>query len=759
MKKYVCALLSVLIAISGMAFSQAYEFLEISINGISVHDETLVSIPVDAVNPSVEITWTGTEGMLYGVQLTNDDGSTIVSMIDVAQTTVNLDDNDLEFGPVYTLQVGTVSDAGRIASWHSVQFTLVESDRAHIVEPPLIQIDRETVGNELLAVDIAGREKGIELHWSAEGQVRAFCVDITDADGNTVVSMADVYIMTLLLELSELKSDMTYVIRVGAVPVSDSGETVWSEASFFTRSGPEMTLEPIAIPTPEPTAESTQEPTAEPTPEPIIEPTSEPSPEPIIMSTLEPTLAPIDLTTTEPTMVPEVLTPAPVGAPCIWIDGVQTNETPMVIEADGRMADITIQWQATGDIRGYNVQMTDAERHTLVSLVNTELMEVRFEPSELEIGTLYSILVEAVPMDKGGSELSKAEFILQSASMLASRNDMPILNQNALSHIERGQITRIYFVDTLSGAPDGAWDVSEDGDGTVLAWTSETSQGVLLTIAGQGGVQTPVCMDELFADCGSVEEIQFNGLIDTSQTTSMRKVFLNCTNLKTLDLSGWVTNRVTDMNGMFEGCENLKYVVLSGWNTDRVIDMQDMFKECISLQFLDSAALKVPSVQNLGGMFKGCATLKSLDLSGFVTARGRQYESMFAGCEHLTQVIVGEGFALLDVEEAARLDLFADCPAKVVCEGQTLAADVWLESVCVVSNQTKGDRGVSVKWVQLALQRLGYLKGAADGIFGNQTHQALIDYQRATGLAPSGIADPDTMRALCVDVAGVGADG
>ena len=412
MKRYFCALLTVLIAISGMAFSQADEFLEISINGISVHGESMVSIPVDAGNPSVEIAWNGREGTSYGVQLTSDDGNTIVSMIDVTHTTVNLENNNLELGPVYTLQIGTVSNDGGIEFWHSVQFTLVEAEQTRVVDPPLIQINRETVGDEPFAVELAGQEKGVELHWSAEGQVRAFCVDIMDADGNTVVSMADVYIMTLLLESDDLKPDMTYKIRVGAVPVYNGGETVWSEATFFIRSGSETTLAP-AIPTSEPTSEPTQEPTTEPapeptpeptaepapepTPEPTAEPTSEPMPEPIILPTSEPTLAPIDSPTTEPTMAPEDPTPVPVGAPCIWIDGTQPNETPIVIEADGRMADITIQWQATGDIRGYNVQMTDAKRHTLVSLVETELLQVSFAPAELEIGVLYSVSVDAVP--------------------------------------------------------------------------------------------------------------------------------------------------------------------------------------------------------------------------------------------------------------------------------------------------------------------------------------------------------------------------
>ena len=59
-----------------------------------------------------------------------------------------------------------------------------------------------------------------------------------------------------------------------------------------------------------------------------------------------------------------------------------------------------------------------------------------------------------------------------------------------------------------------------------------------------------------------------------------------------------------------------------------------------------------------------------------------------------------------------------------------------------------GSRGPQVQLLQLALRRAGYAPGAADGVFGARTKAAVIAFQRASGLAPDGIAGQLTHAAL-----------
>jgi g-D-glutamyl-meso-diaminopimelate peptidase len=55
-----------------------------------------------------------------------------------------------------------------------------------------------------------------------------------------------------------------------------------------------------------------------------------------------------------------------------------------------------------------------------------------------------------------------------------------------------------------------------------------------------------------------------------------------------------------------------------------------------------------------------------------------------------------------------------------------------------------GSRGPNVKLLQSLLARIGYNPGAVDGIFGRQTQQAVIQFQRDNRLLPDGIVGPAT---------------
>lgn len=60
----------------------------------------------------------------------------------------------------------------------------------------------------------------------------------------------------------------------------------------------------------------------------------------------------------------------------------------------------------------------------------------------------------------------------------------------------------------------------------------------------------------------------------------------------------------------------------------------------------------------------------------------------------------------------------------------------------------KGDTGKSVKNIQYRLIELGYLSDQADGIYGNNTKEALEKFQSNNGLTPDGIASPAVQVAL-----------
>lgn len=57
-----------------------------------------------------------------------------------------------------------------------------------------------------------------------------------------------------------------------------------------------------------------------------------------------------------------------------------------------------------------------------------------------------------------------------------------------------------------------------------------------------------------------------------------------------------------------------------------------------------------------------------------------------------------------------------------------------------------GSRGPNVKLIQSLLNRIGYNAGTVDGVFGTQTQQAVVAFQRNNGLTPDGIVGPATWK-------------
>ena len=60
----------------------------------------------------------------------------------------------------------------------------------------------------------------------------------------------------------------------------------------------------------------------------------------------------------------------------------------------------------------------------------------------------------------------------------------------------------------------------------------------------------------------------------------------------------------------------------------------------------------------------------------------------------------------------------------------------------------KGDSGEKVTWIQQRLKELEYLSREPDGVFDEETEEALRDFQRNNGLLATGKADEVTMRVL-----------
>ena len=123
---------------------------------------------------------------------------------------------------------------------------------------------------------------------------------------------------------------------------------------------------------------------------------------------------------------------------------------------------------------------------------------------------------------------------------------------------------------------------------------------------------------------------KFNKLL-----SSTRGIFLDCSLIKTLDLSSFNTQNVTNMSRMFYGCISLSNLNLSSFNTQNVTDMSWMFCKCNSLINLNLSSFNTQNVTDMSWMFYGCNSLINLNLSSFNTQNVIYMNSMFYGCNSL----------------------------------------------------------------------------------------------------------------------------
>ena len=102
---------------------------------------------------------------------------------------------------------------------------------------------------------------------------------------------------------------------------------------------------------------------------------------------------------------------------------------------------------------------------------------------------------------------------------------------------------------------------------------------------------------------------KFNNLdvsgLNTSNTTNMSRMFINCTNLTNLDIRNFVTSKVNNMSYMFYNCRSLTSLDIRNFDTSNVTDMSYMFYNCKNLTRLDIRNFDFTKVTRYSSMFSG----------------------------------------------------------------------------------------------------------------------------------------------------------
>ena len=227
--------------------------------------------------------------------------------------------------------------------------------------------------------------------------------------------------------------------------------------------------------------------------------------------------------------------------------------------------------------------------------------------------------------------------------------------------INKNDVTSIVTKDNIV-IPDtaiGYWDVSNAGDGSVIAYVEDDGTGsgtYKVTIGGQGGIILNFGY-AMFYNFQNVESIDLTYL-DNSRNNNMVSMFHNCRSLTNLNLGNINTSRVTDMQGMFNGCQKLTSLDLSGLDTSKVTNMSWMFAYCYDLENLNLNNFNTSQVKDMSNMFFVCRSITNLNVKSFDTSNVIYMDSLFENCPSLVTIDVSN-FNTSKVQSMA--GMFCNC--------------------------------------------------------------------------------------------------
>ena len=145
----------------------------------------------------------------------------------------------------------------------------------------------------------------------------------------------------------------------------------------------------------------------------------------------------------------------------------------------------------------------------------------------------------------------------------------------------------------------------------------------------------PTTLSSFFKELKSLTSISGLENLNTTHVTDMSKMFYNCYELNSLDLSQFNTGNVEKMNEMFYNCHGLNSLDLSAFNTAKVNNMDRMFYYCF-VKTIDLSSFNTANVENMNEMFAGASLVVNIYASDlFKTDKLKSSEKMFYYCTKL----------------------------------------------------------------------------------------------------------------------------
>lgn len=216
----------------------------------------------------------------------------------------------------------------------------------------------------------------------------------------------------------------------------------------------------------------------------------------------------------------------------------------------------------------------------------------------------------------------------------ATLEDGVVFTRDVKDFLLRDLNKRVIFTD--APFPEGykLVDLSLEQDRSILAWNQTIGDELCLVIStgekGKGIAFNKAC-NYMFAGFFELESIEWNNVITTKDTISMRRMFDGCKSLKNIDLSCFDMQNAKYLEGLFSACKKLEDIKWFRFDTSKVEDVSYMFTNCLSLRSVDLSGFDTSSLTTCKKMFNKCG-VKAVNLGNWEPKAGANLdvEGMFS---------------------------------------------------------------------------------------------------------------------------------
>ena len=202
----------------------------------------------------------------------------------------------------------------------------------------------------------------------------------------------------------------------------------------------------------------------------------------------------------------------------------------------------------------------------------------------------------------------------------------------------RTELNQICFNTSKTAA--NAWPWNDQRSKITEIEFRPNNDGAITSFAGHGGITA----NFMFANMPNLKKVTGLEYFDTTNAAGLARMFSNCGNLESIDLSSLKNNgKIQNMQNMFRDCTKLKTVMMPDAENFKLKDdalLSDMFQNS-GIENIEWNDFDVTNAKTMTDMFRDCTSLKTLDVSSFGKLNNIvNMDGFVANCSNLETLIL-----------------------------------------------------------------------------------------------------------------------